>query len=157
MKSYTAVLAFLGLITVSTLAKEVIVDLTAHKHAPHTVSVVSGDKMIIQLDENPTTGFSWNIVKDKTSNKIPMLALTNTHFTQKSDDEFTKGQAGVKSFTFEALYAGHDDVEFVYAKIWELEKVLSYNGTVDLDKAHHLGFDVTLMSLAVESLNNTTQ
>ena len=60
MKSFIS-LVVLGLVAVTSFAADVIVDLTENKNAAALITMEKTDNLIIQLDENPTTGFSWSV------------------------------------------------------------------------------------------------
>ena len=85
-----------------------------------------------------------------------MLTLKNSQFTRTGDSEL-EGTAGVKSLTFGANYVSSEHLIIAHAKVWELEQVTNPVGKVDLDKAHLMGFDITLLTLNVKSTSVATE
>ena len=155
MKSFISIV-IIGLLTVTSFAADVIVDLTGHKNAAALITMEKTDNLIVQLDENPTTGYSWTVPQAKITDLVPMFSLKNAQFARAGDSEL-QGTAGVKSLTFGSNYVATGHLIIAHAKIWELEQVTNPVGHVDLDKAHLMGFDVTLLTLNVKSTAVATE
>ncbi|NQU21665.1 MAG: protease inhibitor I42 family protein [Candidatus Nealsonbacteria bacterium] len=85
-----------------------------------TVSAGVGDLVIIELDANPTTGFSWEskpaaddaILKLK-SKKYLSLAQLNPEMRPML------GQGGVTTFTYQVVGTGKAAISLVYRRPWE--------------------------------------
>ena len=78
-----------------------------------------GELLIVTLDSNATTGFSWNL-----------SAISDTDVIQKVSDEYVAptptdpplmGQGGQEVWTFEALAAGTATISMKYIRPWEPE------------------------------------
>jgi inhibitor of cysteine peptidase len=82
-----------------------------------TVELKTGETLMISLDSNPSTGYSWEIQEtDETLLKL------------KGDPEFVQppdngtpivGAGGTQVFRFEALKAGTTTLTLVYHRPWE--------------------------------------
>ena len=73
-----------------------------------TIIVHPGDTIVIQLDENPTTGFTWEIQEEDEH----VLKRVNSEYTPPP--EGTIGIGGVRLFTFEAKHVGTAQLELKY-------------------------------------------
>ncbi len=91
-----------------------------------TISVNTGDVIIISLTENPTTGFQWEM--DNIDNRV--IVLEKELFSEPGDGGI--GSGGTKSYVFKALTSGNQLIQLKYWKAWEGE------GSVDKR------FDITL-------------
>jgi len=78
------------------------------------VEVRNGGQIIIRLDGNPSTGYTWE-AKD----------LDTTLFNQAGDPVFSSsspglvGSGGVLTLTFNALKAGSSQLTLIYHRPWE--------------------------------------
>ena len=78
------------------------------------VEVRNGGQIIIRLDGNPSTGYTWE-AKD----------LDTTLFNQAGDPVFSSsspglvGSAGTLTLTFNALKAGTSQLTLIYHRPWE--------------------------------------
>ncbi len=84
----------------------VVVDRTANGG---TISVAVGGRFTVELESNPSTGFTWVVVEAEG------LALIEEHWTGDSD---LTGSPGISTFLFEATSAGTNDLEMVYTQAW---------------------------------------
>ena len=70
-----------------------------------------GDAIRLQLEETPTTGFRWRLIRDGAPACAP------------SGDRFEPGQApgaaGVHTWTFRAAEPGLAEIKLVLARTWE--------------------------------------
>jgi len=89
-----------------------------------------GELLIVTLDSNATTGFSWNL-----------STISDTAVIQKVSDEYVAptptdpplmGQGGQEVWTFEALAAGTATISMKYIQPWEQnpEPANTFNITV---------------------------
>lgn len=78
-----------------------------------TVTVHSGDEIVITLDENPTTGYVWAI--DKTDDSV--LTLKSSDYTGSGVP--LAGAGGTRTFTFTAAKAGTVDLALKDWRSWE--------------------------------------
>jgi inhibitor of cysteine peptidase len=73
-----------------------------------------GQTVVLNLDSNPTTGFSWAIAD---VDKNVLRPLGDSSF-QPSNTNLT-GAGGVESFRFEAANAGLTTLKLIYRRPWE--------------------------------------
>ncbi|MDO8556860.1 MAG: protease inhibitor I42 family protein [Candidatus Jorgensenbacteria bacterium] len=85
---------------------------TINVKASSLETTVNG-QFIVQLDSNPTTGFSWGTSYDKDA-----LELVASTFIPPSDTKLL-GSGGMDTFTFKALKAGETKLKFSYLRAWE--------------------------------------
>jgi inhibitor of cysteine peptidase len=82
------------------------------------VALSIGDQLIVTLDSNATTGYSWNL-----------SAISDASVIVKVSDEYVAptstpplmGQGGQEAWTFEALAAGTANISMKYIRSWETE------------------------------------
>jgi inhibitor of cysteine peptidase len=71
-----------------------------------------GEKFMIVLRENPTTGFRWNPI----SSGEPACTLLDHSFDSSGSNP---GNSGSHSWHFQAVNEGTGKIEFVYRRSWE--------------------------------------
>ena len=78
------------------------------------VTLAVGEQLIVTLDSNATTGFSWNLSE-----------ISDGAVIGKVSDEYISptgtpmmGQGGQEVWTFEALAAGTADISMIYIQSW---------------------------------------
>jgi inhibitor of cysteine peptidase len=76
-----------------------------------TVTVKNGETFKIELIENPTTGYSWNI------STTPGLTIINDTFIPPSGD--VMGAAGMHEWQVKATGTGDQQFTGVYKRPWE--------------------------------------
>jgi len=72
-----------------------------------------GQRVLIQLPENPTTGYQWHI--DAFDPQV--LAAAGSDFAASSGGRL--GGGGLRTFVFTALAPGSSRVRLVYRRPWE--------------------------------------
>lgn len=72
-----------------------------------------GQKLIITLDANPSTGYDWGVVKYKKD----LLALEEDVYVPPENARI--GQGGQHRFVFRALKPGSSLLELAYYRPWE--------------------------------------
>lgn len=78
-------------------------------------NMVIGENMTIKLDENPTTGYTWNYsISDK--NKIELLF---DEYIQDDVEDGIVGAGGVHEWTFNATESGEVEIKFDYYRSWD--------------------------------------
>lgn len=77
-----------------------------------SVDLKAGELVTIRLEENPTTGYSWNM------SFTPGLELMKDEFFSSADTELV-GAGGVHEWTFKASSAGQYNVSGIYKRPWE--------------------------------------
>ena len=79
-----------------------------------TVELLRGDKLIIQMEAAPTTGYSWEAV-----------SLDTSILKQQGDPEYKQGQPGMMGgggtvvFTFQVVGKGQTELKMVYHQQWD--------------------------------------
>lgn len=76
---------------------------------------MEGKSLVITLEENPTTGFSWS----HTNSDDTVLHLIKDGYIPESNDPDVVGGGGKHEYTFEGLKAGEVTLIFDYYKSWE--------------------------------------
>jgi len=93
-----------------------------------TITLARGDALIVSLQSNPSTGFSWHIAK----NDIAMLKLSAPSDFHM-DVFWMPGTPGHESFKFDAISSGTETLE------------LDYSHTQDKSGAHAKTFSVVVI------------
>ena len=78
-----------------------------------TITVHAGDKVIIQLDENPTTGYTWAVASTDTQ----ILKLQDSGYTATPTGRV--GSGGTRIFTFIAQKSGTTPLQLKYWRSFE--------------------------------------
>ena len=91
------------------------------------VELAPGDSLVVTLDSNATTGFSWSI--SGISDEDVVDEVSNEY--QAPDSELM-GAGGQEVWTFEATEKGTSTVEMQYSRSWEtgVEPAATFNVTV---------------------------
>lgn len=90
----------------------------SQKDSGTTLQVATGDKIVISLESNPTTGYSW--AEAKTSSVGDVLQLVSKSYESESD---AVGSGGVEKWTYKAVGAGTANPELEYVRPFEPGKV----------------------------------
>lgn len=94
---------------------------------------IEGKTLIIELEENPTTGFSWSYTISDTD----VIHLVEDGYMEDSEDPEVVGGGGMHEYKFEGLSAGEATIIFDYFKSWEGEETaedhVEYNVSVNED------------------------
>ena len=81
------------------------------------VEVAVGQILVLTLESNPTTGYSWQVVEAEDS---VLRQIGEPEFKAASElDPPLVGAGGVEVFRFEAVGAGETRLELVYRRPWE--------------------------------------
>lgn len=72
-----------------------------------------GDALVVQLPENPTTGFRWGLASPKSD----VLDLAREEFQASS--QAGVGAGGLRVFRFDAKRTGSARIELKLARAWE--------------------------------------
>jgi inhibitor of cysteine peptidase len=78
-----------------------------------TVEVNQGDRIRIELESNPTTGYEWAL--DSTDETI----LVYEGSTYESEDGNRVGQGGIQTLTFQAAEPGQAEIHLKYWRSFE--------------------------------------
>jgi len=84
--------------------------------------------ILIALESNPTTGYSWEAVYDET-----MLELVEeTYELGEYAKQDVVGTGGTELFRFKALESGEVEITMVYKRTWEEEGIDQKIFTIDV-------------------------
>ena len=86
---------------------------TTYQQSGQTITVGAGQHFAVQLDANPTTGYTWQLTTDPGS-QVKVLGHTYTPAPPQQP-----GSGGTELFTFQAVAAGTTTLAFGYLRPWE--------------------------------------
>ena len=98
------------------------------------VNMSVGDLLIVTLDSNKTTGFSWNI--STISNTGIIKKVSDEYITPPQTDPPMTGRGGYEKWTFEATAAGTANISMKYFQPWDTaaEPAANFSITVNVKK-----------------------
>ena len=79
------------------------------------LQVKVGDTFVIELDSNPTTGYSWNLAKTD----LKIVEQVSREYKPRETTERLVGSGGREIWTFKATAKGKTTLTFQYARPWE--------------------------------------
>lgn len=85
-----------------------------HK-CPALLELDRGESIVLSLPENPSTGYQWKLKKPTTLFKVEEI------YAAEKVQDAKVGMPGIKTFTFTAEQAGHDEIHLVYVRPWEIK------------------------------------
>ena len=95
------------------------------------LNLVIGHATTIALEENPSTGYQWQIDFSESSN-VSIVHVTDNGFTQApAGDHPLVGAPGVHSWTIDATASGSATLVFVYRREWEMVPVRRHVVTIE--------------------------
>jgi inhibitor of cysteine peptidase len=80
------------------------------------VTLAVGDAVSVQLDSNPSTGYSWQITSD---DKTVLEAVGEPTFDLGAGKTPVPGAGGQQTFNFKAVGKGTTTLTLVYVRPWE--------------------------------------
>jgi len=78
-----------------------------------TGKIAAGTRFMVQLDENPTTGYSWN------ASTSAGLTVLSSEFKENEHAEGMTGVGGIHSWILQASGTGNQTFGAVYGRSWE--------------------------------------
>jgi inhibitor of cysteine peptidase len=96
-----------------------ITDQDQDKDKEPKVELKKGDKLVVKLAANPTTGFTW-VIASKEDDKLKSEGKPK--YEPKDNQKKVAGGGGVQVFTFTAAEVGELDVEMHYLRTFEKDK-----------------------------------
>ncbi len=78
-----------------------------------TIELTSGQKLVLSLESNPTTGFDWEV------SEIDEAVIKQSGESEFKSESDLLGAGGVRTFTFEAVEEGTSTLKLVYHRSWE--------------------------------------
>ncbi len=83
-----------------------------------TVEVAPGKEFVVNLESNPTTGYSWLESHDEA-----IIELVEKTYEQDETKTPMVGVGGIQTFNFKALKPGTTEIKFSYQRPWENEAI----------------------------------
>jgi len=85
---------------------------------PENIETRLGEDLVITLESNPTTGYSWRL-----SEPLPgILELVGKEFKPAENMENIAGAGGIEEWTLKSIEKGRAAVSFEYVRPWEKDK-----------------------------------
>jgi len=81
-----------------------------------TIELKRGDTLIVELEGNPTTGFTWEVASVDAS-----ILKQEGDYEFEADKPGVPGSGGTFTFTFGAEGAGQTELQMVYHQAWDEE------------------------------------
>jgi inhibitor of cysteine peptidase len=92
------------------------------------ITLAVGNQLIVTLESNETTGYTWNLSAISDTNVIKKVR--NQYIIPTPSDPPLVGQGGISIWTFEALAAGTTTISMQELRSWEVEPVNTFVITV---------------------------
>ena len=92
-----------------------------------SIRIKNGEIFILQLRENPSTGYSWEL------NVSEGLDILSDGYTQDQAPEGQVGVPGTHSWTIEAVSLGSQQVNGIYKRPWENMTGTEENFTLNVE------------------------
>ena len=100
------------------------------KSANDTVKLQKSDVMIVELAENPSTGYSWEFVSDN-ENVVKIISKKTVYPKVKKGEMQKCGAPGTAVYKLKAQNPGTAKILGIYVRPWEKEKpIKTYNLTI---------------------------
>lgn len=99
--------------------------------ANQNIEAGAGQRFIISLESNPTTGYNWELTPDNSGT----YQLLGKEYTQDPASKGLVGAGGTQTFTFQGVKAGKGSIRLTYRRSWMPpdqpgDKVLTFTITV---------------------------
>jgi inhibitor of cysteine peptidase len=93
-------------------------------HADDTgrsLTVKPGQKILIRLEENPTTGYLWNVIRPENDRLLRFegFEYMDENVETRQANEVMFGRGRVKQFTFVSRKEGQEDISLRLKQPWE--------------------------------------
>ena len=79
-----------------------------------TIEVAVGQKILVQLSANPTTGYQWSVL-----GKLAPLVFVKSDYAPNPQAADRMGAGGTQALRFTAKSAGKVELKLGYARPWE--------------------------------------
>jgi inhibitor of cysteine peptidase len=93
-----------------------------------TLDVKVGQTVVIELEGNPTTGYTWE-AKDLDAGMFQQVGQVGF----KSANPGLVGSGGIQTLTFKALKAGSGKIDLVYHRPWEKDVAPANTFSINLN------------------------
>jgi predicted secreted protein len=104
----------------------------ATQAADQPIKLSLGQQTTVQLDENPTTGFRWQIDRTKSDN-LSIVRINDLGFSAPAGSARV-GASGVHRWSIEGVSAGKGRIVFEYRRPWETEAVRHHEISVEVSE-----------------------
>jgi inhibitor of cysteine peptidase len=74
----------------------------------------TGQKLVVQLESNRSTGYSWSLAEPKSQ-----ILVSAGKPSYKQPSKGRPGAGGLETWTFMATKAGHEQLKLEYRRPWE--------------------------------------
>jgi len=92
-----------------------------------SISLKNGENFTLQLTENPSTGYSWEL------NVSEGLSILSDEYIQDPAPENSTGVPGIHSWIIEAVDQGSQQVNGIYKRSWENTTGTEDNFTLNVE------------------------
>jgi len=102
-----------------------------------TVSAGVGDLVIIELEANPTTGYSWQVNPPAKDAPLVLKSKEFLTFSQLNPEvQPAIGQGGITTVTYQVVKSGKASISLSYRRPWEKEAkpAKTFNVTIEASK-----------------------
>lgn len=123
-----AVLAILiigGIAVYKEINKNTVVILQQNQNSQ---TIRSGEKLILKLPSNPSTGYSWFLNNNYNKNVVNLVS--QKYLSPAGDNAI--GSAGTEEFTFVGVAKGQTNITFNYIRPWEKNSIPALTKTYQI-------------------------
>lgn len=103
---------------------------SAARAKDQSMKLALGQKTTVQLEENPTTGYRWQIDRTKSDN-LPIVRIDDLGFSAR-EGSARIGASGSHRWSIEGVSAGKARITFEYLRPWEKEAVRRHEISVEV-------------------------
>ncbi len=103
-------------------------DFAAEKHITKDITIVKPGSLIVTLEANPTTGYTWEENADATGNAMTQVS----HQFVEPADESVVGAPGKDVWVFDSVEPGPTTLTFDYSRPWEGGEKGEYTLTINV-------------------------
>src|SRR5512140_78042 len=97
--------------------------------ADQALRLTVGQQALIELEENPSTGYRW-VVDAKAGVNPSILRIDDRGFSRSSGGKPLLGAPGIHRWSIEATSAGNASISFVYGRSWEAAVIRTHQVTI---------------------------
>jgi predicted secreted protein len=127
MKKLLPILGIVGVVTISCIAAGCGAEVKAYSNPDETIEINTGTQfdVVITLDSNPSTGYSWVAVFDEDA-----LVLVDQNY--EPGNSTLIGAPGTQTFRFKALKSGQTQITMSYQRSWETSPIQTQVFNIDV-------------------------
>lgn len=89
------------------------------------INISKGEKIILQIESNPTTGYNWELVNNNELQSNNVLKFLNDNvngeYESKAHRQNVVGVGGNTFMKFEGVNAGKSSIKIQYKQSWETD------------------------------------